>query len=319
MKIISTGSYLPPKILTNFDIEKKVNTNHDWIYSKLGINERRIAIDETTSDMGAKAAMKALKFANLMPSDIDLIIVATSTPDRLSPSTACIIQDKIKAFNSVAFDINAVCTGFIYALKIANSMLNSNSYKNILIIASEKYSSITDWDDRNCVFFGDGAGAVIVKKSKDSFFKCDLYADGRGKENFTVPGIGTEYELKTDLLDNKLHKFVMNGKAVYETGTKVLPNSINKILQNNDIDIKDISWLIPHQPSINILKETSKKIGLNFDKVVTVMDKYANIAGASIPIALDDLNSKNLIFNGQLILFAAVGSGWTWGSAILKW
>ncbi|MHA2090782.1 MAG: beta-ketoacyl-ACP synthase III [Candidatus Kariarchaeaceae archaeon] len=321
IKVVSTGSYLPEQIITNKELEKRVDTTDKWIFEKLGIKERRIASStEFTSDLGANASIDALENSGLEPQDIDLILVATSTPDRISPSTACIIQDKIEAYNSVAFDFNAVCSGFIYGMQMAAAYVNTNLYENILLIGAEKYSSITDWESRNCVYFGDGAGAAIISKASDGgFFASKMYSDGRGKHNFTVPGIGTEIELSNDLIEKKLHKFSMNGKAVYETGTEVLPASINEILLENNISIEEIDYLIPHQPSIKILEETSIKIGLPFEKVVIIMDRYANTAGASIPIGLDELNSAGKIKRGSQLLFAAVGSGWTWGSAILKW
>ena len=319
MIITGLGSYLPPKILTNKEIELFINTTDEWIQEKLGIKERRIAEPNiSSSDLAYHASIAALLDAKINASEIDLIIVATSTPDRISPSTACILQQKLNAYNAAAFDINAVCSGFIYGLSTANAFLKSKMYKKILLVASEVYSKITNWKDKQCVFFGDGAGAVILEYS-DNFFDCLLYSDGNGKENFTVKAGGSYMPASHETVDNNNHYFYMNGKAVYETGKKVLPQSILTLLNNNNISIEQVSYLIPHQPSIRILKETANTLNLPFEKVATSMQVYANTAGASIPVTMDMLYHQNKIKNNDLLVFAAVGSGWTWGSAIIRW
>lgn len=319
MIITGLGSYLPPKILTNKEIELFINTTDEWIQEKLGIKERRIAEPNiSSSDLAYHASIAALLDAKINASEIDLIIVATSTPDRISPSTACILQQKLNAYNAAAFDINAVCSGFIYGLSIANAFLKSKIYKKILLVASEVYSKITNWKDKQCVFFGDGAGAVILEYG-DNLFDCLLYSDGNGKENFTVKAGGSYMPASHETVDNNNHYFYMNGKAVYETGKKVLPQSILTLLNNNNISIEQVSYLIPHQPSIRILKETANTLNLPFDKVATSMQVYANTAGASIPVTMDMLYRQNKIKNNDLLVFAAVGSGWTWGSAIIRW
>lgn len=306
MKIIGLGKYVPERVLTNDEIQKTVDTSSEWIKERLGIDERRISdTSERTSDLAFKASVKALESCNMSIDQIDLIIVATSTPDRKSPSTACILQEKFNCRNIPAFDINAVCSGFIYGLDLCDSLLGSKKYKNILLVGAEQYSTITDWSRRDCVFFGDGAGAVILEKDESSYFRSIIKADGKGKENFTVPR-GEKY-------------FEMNGKEVFKQATMVLPDSINELLKSNNLSASDVDLCVPHQPSIKILELTAEKIGIPFDKVSRTMNKYANTAGASIPVTLCDSYEKGELKKGDLVLFTAVGSGWTWGSAIMRW
>ena len=306
LKIIGLGKYTPERVLTNDEIQETVNTSSEWIKERLGIDERRISNnDERTSDLAFKASVKALESCNMSIDEIDLIIVATSTPDRKSPSTACILQEKFTCKNIPAFDVNAVCSGFIYGLDICSSLLMSGKYKKILLVGAEQYSTITDWDRRDCVFFGDGAGAVILEKDNNSYFRSLIKADGKGKENFTVPR-GSQY-------------FEMNGKEVFKQATMVLPDSIIELLESNNLNTDDVDLCVPHQPSIKILELTAKKIGLPFHKVARTMNKYANTAGASIPITLCDSYENGRLKKGDLVLFTAVGSGWTWGSAIMRW
>jgi len=322
VKIIGTGSYVPEKIYTNEYLETIVDTNAVWIEKTLGIKERRIAAkNQPTSDLAWKAGLKAIENANLTKSDIDLIIVATSTPDRPVPSTACFVQDKLQAYNAVAFDIAAVCSGFLYGMSIASQYIASGVYDNVLVIGADTFSKITDWTKRECVFFGDGAGAAVLSHANDDegFLAFRLYSDGRGRYNFTVPAGGSENPATIRTIKERLHYFQMNGKEVYDTGTKVLSESIKKVLDDTNLKISDVDYLIPHQPSIGILKRTAEIIELPFEKVMTNMDKYANTSGGTIPILLDELNRANKLKSGNIILFAAVGAGWTWGASIIKW
>lgn len=321
-KIIGTGSYLPEKIFTNKYLEGIVNTSDKWIFENLGIKERRIAAaNEATSDLGAIAAKEAIENASLTPMDIDLIIVATSTPDRLAPSTACIVQDKIMAYNAVCFDIAAVCSGFLYGMSVACQFIASGVYDHVLVIGSDTFSRITDWSKRDCVFFGDGAGAAVLSHADDSegFLAFRLYSDGKGRYNFTVPAGGSELPASSETVENRLHFYQMNGRAVYDTATKVLPAVIREVLTDSGISVDDIKYLIPHQPSLNILKDTARIIGLPFAKVKNNMLKYANTSAGTIPILLDEVNRDGGIKKGDIILFAAVGSGWTYGAAVIKW
>jgi 3-oxoacyl-[acyl-carrier-protein] synthase-3 len=322
VRIIGTGSYTPERIITNKELEKSIPTTDAWIKSTLGINERRVAaIGQSTSDLAFKAGEAAIKNAQLTKDDIDLIIVATATPDRLAPSTAAIVQDKLQAYNAVAFDIAAVCSGFLYAMSVASQFIASNVYDNVLVIGADTFSKIIDWTRRDAVFFGDGAGAAVLSHSNgdDGFLAFRLYTDGRGKYNFTVPAGGSENPATKETVEKGLHYFQMNGKAVYDTAVEVLPKAINQVLNDSGLTVDDVKFMVPHQPSIGILKETAKRIGLPFEKVMTNMDKYANTSGGTIPILLDEVNKKGLIKKDDIILFAAVGSGWTYGASILKW
>jgi 3-oxoacyl-[acyl-carrier-protein] synthase-3 len=321
-KITGTGSYTPDKIYTNEFLETIVDTKSEWIYKNLGIKERHIAADdEATSDLAAKAGLKAIEAAGLTVDDIELIVVATSTPDRLAPSTACIVQDKLKAYNAVAFDISAVCSGFLYGMSVVSQFVASGVYNNVLIIGADTFSKITDWTRRDCVFFGDGAGAAVISNANDSegFLAFKLGSDGSGKDNFTIPAGGSQTPTSKKTLEEGLHYFQMNGKAVFDTATKVLPMVINDVLSQTNLSINDIKYMIPHQPSIGILKKTADIIGLPFEKVMTNMDKYANTSGGTIPIVLDETIRSGKVKSGDYLLFAAVGSGWTYGAAIIKW
>jgi len=322
VKIIGTGSYTPDTVYTNKYLESIIPTNDAWIQENLGIKERRIAAkSETTSDLASQAAQKAIENSGLQKDDIDLIIVATSTPDRLAPSTAAIVQDKIKAYNAVAFDISAVCSGFLYGMSVASQFIASGIYDNVLVIGADTFSRITDWSRRDAVFFGDGAGAAVFSHGNvnEGFLAFRLYTDGRGKWNFTIPAGGSEMPANAETVKNGLHYFQMNGKAVFDTGTKVLPIAINQVLSDTGLSINDIDFMVPHQPSIKILQKTAEIIGLPWEKVKTNMDKYANTSGGTIPILLDELHRDNLLKKGNVLLFAAVGSGWTYGASLLKW
>ncbi len=322
VKIVGTGSYVPDTIFTNQYLASLVDTTDDWIQNNLGIKERRIAASgQCTSDLASAAALRAVENAGLKIDDIDLIIVATATPDRLSPSTACIVQDKIKAYNAVCFDLSAVCSGFLFSISTAAQFIASGVYDHVLVIGADTFSKITDWSRRDCVFFGDGAGAAVLTHANDDegFLAFRLYSDGRGKWNFTVPGGGSENPMTVENIQKKLQYFQMNGKAVYETGTKVLPQAILKVLEDTNLTVDDIDYFIPHQPSLKILQETARIIGLPLSKLMTNMDRYANTSGGTIPILLDEVNRAGKLTKGKIILIAAVGSGWTWGASILKW
>jgi 3-oxoacyl-[acyl-carrier-protein] synthase III len=322
VKIIGTGSYVPETIYTNKYLETIVDTNAEWIEKNLGIKERRIvAKNQCTSDLASQAALRALENSGLTKDDIDLIIVATATPDRLSPSTAAIVQDKIKAYNSVAFDISAVCSGFLYSMSVASQFIAAGVYDNVLVIGADTFSKITDWSRRDCVFFGDGSGAAVISHGNinEGFLAFRLYTDGSGKWHFTIPGGGSEIPLTEEKIRKGLQYFQMNGRAVYETGTKVLPIAIKQVLSDTGLTINDIDYLIPHQPSIAILRKTAEILDFPWEKVMTNMDKYANTSGGTIPILLDEVNKAGKLEKGNIVLFAAVGSGWTYGASILKW
>jgi 3-oxoacyl-[acyl-carrier-protein] synthase-3 len=318
--IKGTGSYAPANIVKN-DFFESVGSNDAWIQKNLGIKERRISTGETTSDLAAIAGKEAIKNAGLMPLDIDLIILATATPDKLAPSCACFVQEKIEAFNAVAFDISAVCSGALFATTTAVQFIKSGMYKNVLVIGADTFSNITDWNRRDAVFFGDGAGAMVISHTQEDkgFIDFLLHTDGRGKDCWNIPAGGSLLPTSEETLKKGLQYFQMDGPAVFQTAIKVVPESIKALLSKNKVSIEEINWLIPHQPSIRILEEVANRISLPWEKVMTNMDRYANTSGATIPIMLDETLKKNLLKKGDLVLFAAVGAGWTWGTALYKW
>jgi len=302
IKILGIGQSVPKNVITNFDIEYTTpGSKAGWIEKKLGIKQRHIAsLEENVVTLGTNAAIEALNDANISPKEIDLIIVNTSSADKVSPSVACMIQNQLEA-TCPSFDINAVCSGFVYGLDLVSNLLNK--YKNILLISAETYSKITNWKDRNSCFFGDGSAALVLTKSINSNFISKLGADGTGWEHFNC---------------DRDSKFNMNGKEVYKFGTTTLPREINLLLSQNNIDINKIDYMVPHQPSHNVLKETAKILNFPESKVCFNMMEYANTAGASVPMALYKLIKNNLIKTGSELILAAIGSGWTYGVAYLK-
>ena len=304
--IIGTGSYLPSRVVSNLEACENIDTTPDWVEKKLGILERRMVETETTADLAYHATLKALESANVDKEDLDLIMVVTSSPDQISPSTACVLHSKLDIKrNTPSFDINAVCAGFVYAMSFASTLISSGIYKKILIVASETYSKHTDMNNRHCVFFGDGAGAVVLGASEKGWTVSEISSNGNGSgmTGFKMP---------------LSEPFEMIGKEVWDQAVKVLPESIKEVLAEANVLPEEIKMLVPHQPSINILKIVAEEVGMPMDKVKTVMDKYGNIAGASIPIALDDAMKSNEIVNGDKILLSAVGAGWAWGSMLIQ-
>ncbi|MDG1270328.1 MAG: ketoacyl-ACP synthase III [Ulvibacter sp.] len=318
--IKGTGSYAPKNVVKN-DFFESVGSSDKWIYENLGIKERRISTSETTSDLAYQAGLIAIQDAGLQVEDIDLIIIATATPDRLAPSCACFVQEKLKASNAVAFDISAVCSGALFATATAVQYIKSGMYKNVLVIGADTFSTITDWNRRDAVFFGDGAGALVLSHTTQDkgFQDFILKTDGTGKEHFTIPAGGSEKPASNDTLSSGEHYFKMNGSQVYKTAIDVVPKCIDEILSKNNCSIDQIKYLLPHQPSIRILQEVARRVGLPFEKVKTNMDRYANTSGGTIPIILDETLKENTFETGDLLLFAAVGAGWTWGTALYKW
>ena len=323
VKIIGTGSYVPEKIYTNEYLETIVSTNSQWIFENVGIKERHIAAsNQATSDLAVIAAQRAIEDAGLSEKDIDLIIVATSTPDRKAPSTAAIVQHKLKACYAAAFDLTAVCSGFLFGMSVATQYIATGVYNNVLVIGADTFSKITDWTRRDCIFFGDGAGAAVVTAANvtEGFLAYRLYTDTQNEMfGFTIPGGGSEIPLTEENLKGGIQYFQMNGKAVFNSATNVLPKAINQVLEDTGLSIEDIDIMIPHQPSIKILKKTAEILGLPFEKVMHNMDKYANTSGATIPILLDECNRDGKLKRDDIVLFVAVGSGWTYGASIIKW
>ena len=321
VKIIGTGSYVPEKIYTNEYLETILPTNAQWIYDNVGINERHIAApNQATSDLATFAGQRAIDDAGLKNENIDLIIVATSTPDRKAPATAAFVQHKLKAYNAAAFDLTAVCSGFLFGMSVASQYIASGVYNNVLVIGADTFSKITDWTRRDAVFFGDGAGAAVVTSSNvtEGFLAYRLYTDTTNEMlGFTIPGGGSEIPLHESNMEEQY--FQMNGKAVFASATRALPKAINQVLEDTGLTIDDIDIMLPHQPSIRILQKTAEIIGLPFEKVMTNMDKYANTSGGTIPILLDEVKKAGKLKRGDIVLFAAVGSGWTYGASIIKW
>lgn len=322
VRISGTGRCLPEQVYTNDYLSTLVDTNDQWIFEKLGIRERRVAAeDETTSDLASRAALQAIEDAGLTPEDIDLIIVATTTPDRPAPSTASFVQEKIEAFNAGAFDISAVCTGFLYAMTCAVQFVATGAIKHVLAIGSDTFSKITDWERRDCVFFGDGAGAVVFSPNEqnDGLITCKLGADGRGKAIWTVPAGGSEQPATEQTVRDRLHYWQMDGKGIYNTAVKVLPEVITDVLNAAGLKLDDIKYMIPHQPSIGILKSTAQTLGMDFSKVLTNMDRYGNTSAATVPILLDETKRSGMLERGDHVIYAAVGSGMAWGAMVYRW
>ena len=312
-KIIGTGSYLPKKILTNKDLEASLDTSDDWITSRTGIRERHIADpNEKTSDLAYEASLEAIKSADIDVSDIDLIILATTTPDKVFPSTACTVQSKLN-ISCPAFDIQAVCTGFIYALSIADKFMKTNAAKNVLVIGADRMSSITDYTDRsNAILWGDGAGAVILSSSKDpGILSTHIHADGKYENLLHVPRNKKEKD-KSDAIE-------MQGNQVFKFAVNTLDQIVDETLLANNLGKSDIDWVVPHQANIRILEATAKKLEMSMSKVIVTIDRHGNTSAASIPLAMDEGVKSGKIQPNQTILMEAFGGGFTWGSALIKY
>ncbi len=324
IQFIGTGSYLPPKVLTNNDLEKMVDTSNEWIVTRSGIKERRITDENTaTSDLAAKAAKNALDNASLKPEDIDLIIVATVTPDYPFPSTACMVQKKIGAVNAAAFDLSAACSGFLYALSVGASMLNCGGYKNIMVIGAEALSKITDWKDRStCVLFGDGAGAVIIRSSDDSgsrILYSELGAEGEGEDLLKVPAGGSAMPASSETVKNRDHYIKMRGNELFKWAVKKMGCLVVDAVKESGLSPDDVKCIIPHQVNMRIITAAMRKTSIPVEKVILTLDKYGNTSAASIPIALDEANREGKLKKGDVVVFVAFGSGLTYASMVIRW
>ena len=316
-KIIGTGSYLPAKVLTNFDLEKIVDTSHDWIVSRSGIVERRFAAEnEFTSDLALQASLRAIESAGINADDVDLVIVATTSPDQIFPSTACILQDKLGIKNrGAAFDMQAVCGGFVYAINTADLYIRSGQSRTALVVGAEVLSRMLDWNDRTtCVLFGDGAGAVVLQASETpGIIAGKLHADGSHRGMLKAEGNVRNGEVQGD-------PFIkMEGQAVFKFAVKALSEVVEEVLEENNLQGSDIDWLVPHQANIRIMEATAKKLGLSMDKVIVTVATHGNTSAASIPLALDTAVRDGRIKAGQNILLEAVGGGFTWGAILIRW
>ena len=315
-RILGTGSYLPARILTNADLEKMIDTNDQWIVDRTGIRERHIAAEgEFTSDLASHAARAALEVAGLTIDDIDLLLVATTTPDLVFPSTACIVQSKLGMTNGrPAFDLQAVCSGFVYALSVADQFIKTGAARHVLVIGAETLSRITDWTDRgNCILWGDGAGAVVLGASSEpGIIATHIHADGRHKDLLrTTNGASTGLDTPTLMQ--------MEGNAVFKMAVNTLDRIVDETLEANGLQKSDIDWLVPHQANIRIISATAKKLGMSMDHVVTTVAGHGNTSAASVPLAFDVAVRDGRIQRGQTVLMEAFGGGFTWGSALLKY
>lgn len=317
-RITGTGSYLPEKILTNHDLEKMVDTNDEWIRDRTGISERHIAADdEFTVDLAEHAARNAIEAAGISVDDIDLIIVATTTPDRVFPSTACLLQQRLDIHGCTAFDIQAVCTGFVYGLGVANQFFKAGTSKCALVVGAETLSRILDWKDRNtCVLFGDGAGAVVLQADEETgILSSHLHADGSYENLLTVNyGVSTG---NSQILEGS-GGITMKGNEVFKMAVNTLGRIVDETLQYNNMEKSDIDWLVPHQANIRIINATAKKLSMSLDHVVVTVDKHGNTSAASVPLALDVAVRDGRIKKGETLMLEAFGGGFTWGSVLLK-
>jgi len=315
-RIIGTGSYLPAKVLTNAELAVTVDTSDEWIQQRTGIRERHIAAEgESASDLALQASRRALEMAGIKPEQLDLIIVATTTPDMVFPSTACILQSKLGIKDMPAFDVQAVCSGFVYGLTIADQFMRSGQYEHILVVGAEVYSRILDWSDRGtCVLFGDGAGAVVLKRSTEpGILAARLHADGSHAGILSVPGSVCGGQVSGRPL------LQMDGGAVFKFAVKVLEEVALETLEAAGLHKSDIDWLIPHQANIRIIQATAKKLGLTMERVITTVDRHANTSAASVPLALDEAVRDGRIRPGHRVMLEGVGGGFTWGAVLLQW
>ncbi len=322
-RIIGTGSYLPERVITNFDLEKMVDTSDEWIRERTGIRERRVASEEeVASDLAHEASVKALQMAGLSPKDIDLIIVATVSGDMPLPSTACILQHKLDATKAAAFDINAACSGFIYALAVADAFIKSGIYRNILVVGTEVLSRFTDWQDRTtCVLLGDGAGAVVLTPSNNEYgvLSIKIFADGSMWDLLHIPAGGSKMPASEETVKNRLHFIKMRGNETFKVAVRTLEKLVIETLKENGVKSSELALLIPHQANMRIISATAKRLGLSLDRVMLNLDKYGNTSAASIPIALDEAARQGKIKEGDYILLEAFGGGLTWGAALIRW
>ena len=315
-RVIGTGSYLPEKVVTNDDLARTVDTSDEWIRTRTGIRSRHFAAEgELASDLALPAAQRALHAAGVQPADIDLIIVATTTPDIIFPSTACILQSKLGIAGCPAFDVQAVCSGFVYALTIADLFIRSGQAKHVLVVGAEVYSRILDWNDRGtCVLFGDGAGAVVVAASdKPGILATKLHADGRHKDMLCVPGSVNGGKVSGS-------PFVqMDGASVFKFAVRVFEEGANEVLEAAGLKVSDLDWFIPHQANIRIMEATVRKLGLQKEKLISTVHHHGNTSAASIPLALDEAVKDGRVLPGQTLLLEGVGGGFTWGAVLLRW
>lgn len=320
--ITGLGKYIPPKILTNHDLEKMVDTSDEWITSRTGIKERHIVEDDvSTADIGIEAARDALVDADITAKELDLIIVATVTPDMLFPSTACLLQESLGAENAATFDLEAGCSGFVYGLTVAAQFIETGLYQNVLVVGAETLSKITDWNDRStCVLFGDGAGAVVVQPAtKGGLLAFDLGADGTGSQSLFIPGGGSLNPSSKTTVEEKQHYIKMEGNQVFKFAVRIMGKSSADVIKKANLKPEDVNLFIPHQANTRIIKAAASRLNLESDEVFINLQKYGNTSGASVPIALTEARDEGLIKNGDIIVLVAFGAGLTWASTVMEW
>ncbi len=320
--ITATGKYLPEKIISNFDIEKLVDTNDSWIQSRTGIRERRmVKKGETTVDMSTKAALNLINKNNISPEDIDVIIVATVTSDMILPCSAALVQKNINAVNAWGYDLSAACSGFLFALETGATLIESGRYKKVMVIGADTMSSILNYKDRNtCILFGDGAGAILLEPSEDyGIIDSSLKIDGNGGEFLKIPGGGSLNPSSYETIDNNLHYVHQDGKTVFKHAVRGMSDISFEITQRNNLKPEDINLFIPHQANKRIIDATAKRLGLKDSQVLINIDKYANTTSATIPICLAEASEKNMINIGENLIISTFGAGFSWGAMYLKW
>ncbi|MCX6168015.1 MAG: ketoacyl-ACP synthase III [Ignavibacteriales bacterium] len=321
--ITAVGMYAPEKILDNKYFESIVETNDEWITSRTGIRERRMMENGATSDMAAMACEDLFKTTNVKPEEIDVIIVATVTPDMSFPATACLVQEKIGAKNAWGFDLSAACSGFLFALQTGASLIESGSYKKVLVIGSDKMSAITDYTDRNtCILFGDAASVVLLEPSEDLNFGIKdslLYVDGSGKNALNMKAGGSALPASHETVDQKLHYIYQDGKAVFKVAVKGMADISFEIMERNDLKSEDVSYLVPHQANLRIIDATAQRMGIPKDKVMINIDRYGNTTAATIPLCLTEYYRDGKVKKGDNLILSAFGAGYTWGAIYLTW
>ena len=321
--ITAVGHYVPEKVLSNFDLEKMVNTTDEWIRTRTGIRERRILEKGATSDLGAKAALDLLKKRGISASDIEVLIVATVTPDMMFPSTACVIQEKIGATKAWGFDFSAACSGFVYALAVAAQFIEAGTYTKVLVVGADKMTSITDYTDRNnCILFGDAGAAVLVEPIEDESFGIidhKLYMDGSGGRYLYMSGGGSLNPPTHETVDKKMHYIYQDGKAVFKVAVIGMAEVSAEIMRRNNLTGNDVAWLVPHQANLRIIDACAERMGLDKSKVMINIDRYGNTTAATIPLCLSEWWQAGKIRKGENLVLSSFGAGYTWGAVLVRW
>ena len=322
-RIAGTGSYAPPKVLTNRDLERMVETSDDWIVSRTGIRERHLADDGVaSSDLAAEAARKALAEAGMSPEEVQLVMVATVTPDRMFPSTACTLQEKLGTSNAAAMDLSAACSGFVYGLSVASGLIGIGALDRILVVGVETLSKLTDWEDRNtCVLFGDAAGAAVVMPCEPGrgVLATSMGSDGCLGSLLELPAGGSLHPATQQTIDDRMHYIKMKGNEVFKNAVRAMESVARDALEKAGVGAEELALLIPHQANLRIIEATAKRLGIGMDRVFVNVHKYGNTSAASIPLALDEARKEGRVKDGDLIGLVAFGAGFTWGAAVLRW